>query len=98
MKFVKIKPVATMAYSYNEKGEIFPCARILGQDENGNQGLEISPILVTSLCISLYDAFLKYIPENSQNEFEETFIKIFNEQFKVKDNYIEIINQKELLK
>jgi len=93
-QILRLKPVAMIAYSYDEKEVIYPCSKIL---PDGDNKLEISPNLVSSSCISLFDSFFQYIPEESKEEFEQLFIDAFSYGFKNREQYMSIINPEDMI-
>ena len=64
-------PLAIVGVYKNE----YPCATLLKERIND---VEITPILVAALCVSLFESYMYLLPDSEQIEFETYFKDAFN--------------------
>jgi hypothetical protein len=56
----------------------------------GHQAYQINEFGVAAALVSAYEAFLDYIPEDKQVQFEEVFKKIFDDLFEKRYDYMNV--------
>lgn len=78
-----INPIAIIG-QYEDNNILYPAAKILTQDQN----VSFDAPFVASCLITLYEAFLRHVPESGQIKFEEQTKAILKNMFETKDQYI----------
>lgn len=62
----------------------YPCASLLKENIND---VEITPVLVAALCVSLFESYMYLIPDSEQIEFETYFKDAFNVMLSERHKY-----------
>ena len=88
MNETTITPIALIGLT-TEKNT---CARLLNDDKS----IPFDAKTVIGSCVALYEAFLSFVPEKNQNEFEEYFSKHFFVALKKRHAYIDNIETRRL--
>jgi hypothetical protein len=70
--------------------DIYPCASLYKTETES--GIDMSPVLLAALCISLFESYIYLVPDSEQITFEKCFKDAFTVMLKEKHKYTSTFN------